>query len=165
MTTGTTHDTPQDTQKDRTTAWLTPQEMRAWRAYAEINGYLMAALEADLAPHGISLGDYEVLVQLSEAEDHQLRMCDLADRLGLSPSGLTRRLDGLVKTEYVKRLPSSADRRVMLATLTDDGRRALQAAAHDHVSSVRRHLIDQLDADQIEALADIFTTVGKALGR
>lgn len=146
-------------------AWLTPAEMRAWRAFAEVNSHLMAALEADLAPHGITFGDYEVLVQLSEAEDHQLRMCDLAERLGLSPSGLTRRLDGLVKAAYVERRPSSADRRVMLATLTDAGLLAMLAAAGDHVASVRRHLIDHLDARQIAALGDIFTVVGTALGR
>jgi DNA-binding MarR family transcriptional regulator len=145
--------------------WLTPQEMRAWRAFAEVNAHLMAALEADLAPHGLTLGDYQVLVQLSEAEDRKLRMCDLAEQLGLSPSGLTRRLDGLVKHAYVARLPSTSDRRVMLATLTDAGMRAMRSAAGDHVASVRRHLIDRLDEHQIAVLGDIFTTVGKALGR
>ena len=152
-------------QKARDVAWLTPEEMRGWRAFAEVNGHLMAALEADLAPHGLTFGDYEVLVQLSEAPHRQVRMCDLADQLGLSPSGLTRRLDGLVKAGYVARMPSKSDRRVMLATLTDPGLRAMQAAAGDHVASVRRHLIDRLDAHQIAALGDIFTSVGKALGR
>lgn len=149
----------------RGTAWLTPAEMRAWRAFAEVNGHLMAALEADLAPHGITFGDYEVLVQLGEAENHQLRMCDLAERLGLSPSGLTRRLDGLVKAAYVARMPFTADRRVMLATLTEAGLVAMRAAAGDHVASVRRHLLDRLDATQIGALGDIFTNIGKGLGR
>ena len=147
------------------TEWLSPEEMRAWRAYAEVNGHLMAALEADLAPHRLTFGDYEVLVHLSEADGRQLRMCDLAERLGLSPSGLTRRLDGLVKAGLVRRMPSTADRRVMLATLTDDGVEAMRAAAHDHVASVRRHLIDLLDPTQISALGDIFTTVGNGLGR
>jgi DNA-binding MarR family transcriptional regulator len=145
--------------------WLSPAEMRAWRAFAEVNGHLMAALEADLAPHRLTFGDYEVLVHLSEADDRQLRMCDLAERLGLSPSGLTRRLDGLVRAGLVQRMPSTSDRRVMLATLTDAGVRAMRAAAPDHVGSVRRHLIDLLDAAQIDALGDIFTAVGNGLGR
>jgi hypothetical protein len=85
--------------------WLSNLEMRGWRAFAEINNHLMAALEADLSPHGLTFGDYEVLVNLSEAPDRQLRMCDLAERLGLSPSGLTRRLDGLVRGGYVARQP------------------------------------------------------------
>lgn len=147
------------------TRWLDEEEMRAWRAFAEVNGHLIAALEADLAPHGLSLGDYEVLVQLSEAEHRQLRMCDLADRLGLSPSGLTRRLDGLVRSAHVERRPSSADRRVMLATLTDHGLAAMREAANDHVASVRRHLIDRLDAAHIRALGEIFTSVADGLGR
>ena len=78
-------------------AGSTPRRWTAWRAYAETVFDLNAALEADLAPHGLTLGDYQVLVYLSEADDHSMRMCDLADRLQLSPSGLTRRLDGLVR--------------------------------------------------------------------
>ena len=156
---------PSPTRSHSRRAWLTPAQLRGWRAFAEVNAHLLAALEADLAPHGLTLGDYEVLVQLSEAEDQQLRMCDLAERLGLSPSGLTRRLDGLVKARCVARLPSTADRRVMLATLTKAGLRKMEAAAGDHVASVRRHLVDQLDEHQITVLGDIFTAVGKALGR
>jgi len=91
---------------------------------------LQAALEADLVSgFGIDGGDYGVLVNLSEAPDQRLRMCDLAARLHLSPSGLTRRLDGLVKAGYVARQPSEQDRRVTLAVLTDAGRSTLEAAA------------------------------------
>ena len=54
------------------------------------------------------MGDYQVLVYLSEADDHAMRMCDLAARLQLSPSGLTRRLDGLVRGGLVERRPSRA---------------------------------------------------------
>ena len=82
--------------------------MAAWRAYAETVVDLNAALEADLAPHGLTLGDYQVLVHLSEADDHAMRMCDLAAPLQLSPSGLTRRLDGLVRMGVVERRPSDA---------------------------------------------------------
>ncbi len=145
--------------------WLSKREMRGWRAFAEINHHLMTALEADLAPHGITFGDYEVLVNLSEATDQRLRMCDLAEQLGLSPSGLTRRLDGLVRAGSVARQPSPADKRVTLATLTDSGLELMRAAADDHVASVRRHLIDRLSAAQIAALGDIFTVVGEGLGR
>ena len=147
------------------TSWLTSREMRGWRSFAEVNSHLMSALEADLSAHGVSLGDYEVLVVLSEAPEHQLRMCDLSARLGLSPSGLTRRLDGLVRLGYVQRVPSSADRRVMLATITTKGLSAMEAAVGDHVASVRRHLIDRLTPKQIDALGDIFLAVGQGLGR
>ncbi len=144
---------------------LTASEMRAWRAYAETTDHLRAALEADLTPHGLSLGDYQVLVILSEATDGALRMCDLSEKLGLSPSGLTRRLDGLVELGYVLRSQCSSDRRVMFASITPTGLEALESAVSDHVLSVRRHLIDQLTPEQIVTLGDIFITVGSVLGR
>ncbi len=119
--------------------WLDDEEMRAWRGLVEAYAELHAALEADLlAGFGIDGGDYGVLVNLSEAPDQRLRMCDLAARLHLSPSGLTRRLDGLVKAGYVAREPSPGDRRVTLAVLTDSGRATLEAAAPVHVAGVRR---------------------------
>lgn len=143
--------------------WLDAVEMAAWRSYIETVVDLNAALEADLTPHGLTLGDYQVLVELSEAEDHAMRMCDLAARLQLSPSGLTRRLDGLVRMGLVERRPSEVDRRVMLAVLTDHGQEYLAKVAPDHVRSVRRHIIDLLDREDLEAMARIFGTIRAAL--
>jgi DNA-binding MarR family transcriptional regulator len=145
--------------------WLTAAEMAAWRSYIETYAGLVSALERDLTGTGLTLGDYQVLVYLSEAEQRSMRMCDLADRLQLSPSGLTRRLDGLVRAGLVSRAPSTGDRRVMMATLTEAGWAALRAAAPRHVESVRRHIFDQLDADQISAMASIFTAIGEGLDR
>jgi DNA-binding MarR family transcriptional regulator len=137
--------------------------MKAWRTYIETYGDLVGAIERDLAEHGLTLGDYQVLVYLSEAEDRSMRMCDLADRLQLSPSGLTRRLDGLVSTGYVKREPSTQDRRVMMAQLTESGFETLREAAPSHVDSVRRHIFDHLDDSQVEAMASIFTAIAAGL--
>ncbi len=100
---------------------LDDDEMTAWRAYTETATDLTAALETALSGHGLTMGDYQVLVYLSEAREQAMRMCDLAERLQLSPSGLTRRLDGLVQSGLVERVPSDLDRRVMLAQLTDRG--------------------------------------------
>jgi DNA-binding MarR family transcriptional regulator len=137
--------------------WLDDEEMRAWRGLIEVFGDLRAALEGDLvAGFGIDGGDYEVLVNLSEAPDQRLRMCDLAARLHLSPSGLTRRLDGLVSAGYVARQPSSADRRVSLAVLTEQGRATLEAAAPVHVEGVRRHFVDHLSRTQVRQLGSAF---------
>jgi DNA-binding MarR family transcriptional regulator len=147
------------------TTWLTPNEMAAWRTYIETYADLVAAIERDLAEHDLTLGDYQVLVFLSEADERSMRMCDLADRLQLSPSGLTRRLDGLVKAGLVTRQPSIEDRRVMKAMLTDQGLETLRTAAPDHVDSVRRHIFDHLDDSQVDAFASIFTAIGKGLGR
>jgi DNA-binding MarR family transcriptional regulator len=145
------------------TNWLTAREMTAWRTYIETYGDLISAIERDLAEHGLTLGDYQVFVYLSETPDRSMRMCDLADLLQLSPSGLTRRLDGLVRAGFVTREPSTDDRRVMLATLTPSGFAALEAAAPDHVASVRRHVFDHLDDEQVDALASIFQAIRAGL--
>lgn len=143
--------------------WLDDREMAAWRSFVETHHDLMSAIEADLGPCGLTLGDYQVLVYLTEAEDQQLRMCDLAERLQLSPSGLTRRLDGLVKAGWVERRSSDLDRRVMLAGLTRAGREHLASAAPHHVASVRARMIDVLDTDDHVAIARAFRKIRAAL--
>lgn len=141
------------------TTWLSASEMRAWRNFIESVSILTAAIESDLAPFGLTNGDYEVLVRLSEAENERLRMCDLATVLLLSPSGLTRRLDGLVTAGLVERVASPSDRRVMFAALTPAGQAKLAEAAPDHVASVRKRFFKSLNRDQVESLGEIFETI------
>ena len=146
-----------------TTRWLNRDEMRAWVGFVETQGDLLTALEHDLAATGLTLGDYQVFVYLSSAEDDSMRMCDLAEILQLTPSGLTRRLDGLVRAGWVERRPSEQDRRVMHAVLTDAGRAKLEAAAPVHVESVRARIIDHLDRDDLRAFARAFSKIRAAL--
>lgn len=94
--------------------------------------------------HGLSLGDYDVLVHLSEADGGSLRMSELAERLLLSRSGLTRRIDGLVRAGWVERKACPNDGRGSLAVLTNAGLMRLEEAAPTHVQGVRRYLIDPL---------------------
>ncbi len=143
--------------------WLNETEAVAWRSFIESVGDLMTSFEAGLAEHGLTLGDYQVLVYLSEAEGRHMRMCDLADALRLSPSGLTRRLDGLVRAGLVAREPSEEDRRVMKAVLTTTGLRRLQKAAPDHVESVRENLFDHLNPTQVKNMAGIFESIQKGM--
>lgn len=142
---------------------LSTTELAAWRAYVETVTDLNSALEADLAPTGLTLGDYQVLVFLSESPDGAMRMVDLACRLQLSPSGLTRRLDGLVKHGHVDRVPSDTDRRVMRAVITDSGREVLAAAYPVHLASVRFRIVDRLAPEDLEAFTRIFTAVATGL--
>lgn len=143
--------------------WLSESEQTAWRNFVTTLPDLDAAFEADVAVHGITMGDYTVLVFLSEAEDHRLRMCDLAASLRLSPSGLTRRLDGMVKAGWVDRSACSADRRVMYAHLTDAGIAKMNAAAPDHVASVRRHFFQPLGAQGVQQLSELFSLIRQHL--
>lgn len=145
------------------TKWLTPAEQVSWRTFITTLPDLLAALEADLAPHGLTNGDYEVLVRLSEADDRRLRMSDLAEQLRLSPSGITRRLDGLVRAGWVERTACEGDRRVMYAHLTNAGMRKLVAAAPDHVASVRRHLVDPIGPEGLARLGLLFESIHRHL--
>jgi len=142
-----------------TPKWLSDREQIAWRNFIGTMPELTAAFEADLAPHGLTHGDYEVLVHLSEAEDNRLRMCDLAASLRLSPSGLTRRLDGMVRNGWVGRSACPGDRRVMYAMLTPVGRKKMEAAAPDHVASVRRHFVEPLGPDGLQRVSELFEPV------
>lgn len=143
--------------------WLSPTQMTAWRAFIETVGDLTTALERDLLPTGLSLGDYQVLVYLSESPDHQMRMSDLASRLQLTPSGLTRRLDGLVQQGWVERIPSETDGRVTMAHMTATGWATLTAAAPIHVESVQRRIFDHLDAAQVRHLGTAFSAIAAGL--
>ena len=141
---------------DDTPNWLTPEEQRTWRGLVELILELQTEQEEALArTHGISEGEYGVLASLSEADGQRLRMCDLAQWLHLSPSGLTRRIDGLAKQGFVAREASPDDRRVQFAVLTDAGLAKLKSAAPTHVAAVRASLIDHLSGDDIRILGDV----------
>ena len=142
------------------TNWLDDEEMRAWRGFLSVFADVHAALDAELLQaHNMTEGDYAVLVHLSETPDHRMRMCDLASFMHLSPSGLTRRLDGLVREGLVVREAGCEDRRVSFARLTAVGMRRLEAAAPDHVDGVRRHLLNHLSRTQIRQLGSAFEGV------
>jgi DNA-binding MarR family transcriptional regulator len=142
---------------------LDQREMSAWRTFVETVPDLMLAITADLAAHDLTLGDYQVLVFLSEAEDRRMRMVDLAAALHLTPSGLTRRLDGLARDGYVARVPSRQDRRVMLAVLTDRGFAKLVEAYPTHLASVRRHIFDRCRRADVAALGRAFASIQAGL--
>ncbi len=144
--------------------WLDAEEQRIWRQLIGVHARLIGRLDAELqAAHGISLADYEVLVLLSEAPDSGLRMAELADRLTVSPSGLTRRLDGLVRDGMVVRRPCPSDRRGTLAVISPAGRSRLEDAAPTHVAGVRRYLTDRLDRPDLRALARVLDLIAEAL--
>jgi DNA-binding MarR family transcriptional regulator len=140
--------------------WLSDPEMRAWRSLLTTTSGLLATLDNELqAEHGMSLGEYEVLVLLSEAPEQSLRMTDLAAPLHLSPSGITRRIDGLVKHGLVERQQCPSDRRGSYAVLTDLGLKRLKEAAPTHVRGVRAHFVDRLSERQLANLASALSTV------
>ena len=140
--------------------WLTPPEMRAWQALLDVSTGVLATLDGELQrEHGLSLGEYEVLVHLSDTPGHSLRMTDLAERLKLSPSGITRRVDALVREGLVERRQCPSDRRGSNAVLTEKGVLRLNEAAPTHVRGVRAHFVDQLTERQLANLASALSAV------
>lgn len=140
--------------------WLSEPEMLAWRRLVRATTGLMAVLDNELqAEHGLSLGDYEVLVHLSEAPESSIRMSDLAGRLHLSPSGITRRIDGLVKSGLVERRRCPSDRRGSNAVITPFGLKTLRSAAPSHVRGVREYFVDRLSERQLAQLAAALSSI------
>jgi DNA-binding MarR family transcriptional regulator len=140
--------------------WLTEPEMLCWRALISVTTGVLGALDGELqSEHGLSLGEYEVLVHLSEEPEHSLRMTDLAGRLHLSPSGITRRIDGLERAGLVERRQCPSDRRGSNAVLTAEGSRRLADAAPTHVRGVRAHFVDQLSEEEIANLASALSSI------
>ena len=149
--------------KSSKTHWLNPREMKAWRSYIIASRRLLEALEIDLEGHDLSMADYEVMAQLSEAPGRRMRMSDLAELSMLSKSRLSHRMKVMEKAGWIKREECDVDRRGSWAVMTDKGWKAIVAAAPDHVSSVRRRFLDQLSVKEQENLTATFTHVTEEL--
>jgi DNA-binding MarR family transcriptional regulator len=142
------------------TQMLTEQSLepavRAWsrllRAYASTTRLLSAELQET---HGLTLNDYEALLVLSRADDGRLKRVDLARSLMLTPSGITRLLEGLEDAGLVERASCETDLRVTYAQLTDAGREKLEAASTGHVASIRGLFEEHFARNEIDAIAEI----------
>ena len=143
--------------------WLTDAEMRAWRGFIERSAELINTITKDLEPFGLDGGDYQLLAMLSEAPGHKMKMCDLAESLGLSRSGLTRRMEGVLKAKYVSRVGDQKDRRAAYAQITKKGLTLIKKVAPHHVASVRRHMIDLLSPAEIAAFGTGFAKIGQQI--
>jgi DNA-binding MarR family transcriptional regulator len=140
--------------------WLDDEEQRAWRGflrcYAEVRANLQRQLQRDT---DLSHADYEVLVALSEAEEGRMRAFQLSDAIQWEKSRLSHQIDRMAKRGLVARQQCPTDARGAFIVITDEGRRAIEAAAPLHVEEVRRVFFDHLDRRQVAALADACHTV------
>lgn len=136
--------------------WLDPAEEAAWRGLRRIDFTVLAEIRRDLlADAGLSDADYEVMTNLSDADDDRLRSGDLAAKMCWSTSRLSHQLRRMEERGLVARGHDAHDRRGSTVALTADGRASLMTAAPLHVESVRRRLFDRLQPEQIAQLADI----------
>src|ERR1700757_3709048 len=142
---------------DGRTRWLSADEQQAWRATVHLSQLLMRQLDRDLNAHGLNGRDYEILVELSEAPDHRLRMTELADATSQSRSRLSHPLSRMESRGLVRRDDCEGDKRGTFAVLTAEGMAAIERVAPYHVDNVRRHFIDRLSPRQ---LAEITGAIG-----
>ncbi len=137
--------------------------MAAWRAFLTAHARVAELLESELQrERDLPLSWYDVLLQLSEAADHKLRMTDLAGAVLLSKSGLTRLVDRMCAAGLVDRAPDQADRRGRWVSLTAAGHSRLRSAAPVHLRGVARHFTSHLSPGQAEVLASTLTEIANA---
>jgi DNA-binding MarR family transcriptional regulator len=145
--------------------WLNERENRAWRQFLEMSAQVRGKVGGDLQRDtGLSAGDYEVLVNLSEADNGRLRACDLGLRIQWEKSRLSHHISRMEQRGLVRRVPCTTDNRSTWVTITAAGRRAIGKAAPRHVEHVRQAFFDVLTPEQIDALAEISEAVLANLG-
>jgi DNA-binding MarR family transcriptional regulator len=147
-----TAETDTDTTVADASGWLTPDEQDVWRAHLATSKLLFRQLDRDLHPFGLSINDYEILVVLSEAPEHRLRMTDLADATAQSRSRLSHQITRMEAAGLVRRDSCPGDKRGLFAVLTGAGMATIERVAPYHVESVRRHFINLLTPEQLDAL-------------
>jgi len=129
--------------------------LRAWGQLLRGHAATTRLLSAELQEHGLTINDYEALLLLSKAQDGRLRRIELAKALVLTPSGVTRLLEGLEAAGLVERASCEADLRLVYAHLTERGRERLQDASCGHIRSVRALFEEYLTCDELETLASL----------
>jgi len=139
-----------------TTRWLSDREMHAWIGYRRMRLLLDLALQRDLANQsGLSEADYDVLSNLSEARDRRMRLTDLARHMRWSTSRLSHQITRMQERGLVDREVCADDARGSMLVLTSAGLAAIRKAAPGHVASVRKHFIDLLTPEEIDALGEL----------
>jgi len=139
--------------------WLDPHEQAVWRQWLFSQRHLMVQLTRSLAEEsGLSMPDYEVLVALTDTPEGRVRMAALADLLEWERSRLSHHIRRMEARGLVERRECQEDGRGAFVGITPLGQRTIERAAPGHVSAVRRHFIDQLGEDGLDAL-------DRALGR
>ena len=130
--------------------------LEAWinflRAHAAVTRQFNAELQAT---HGLTLSDFDVMAQLARAPEYALKRVELSERVLLTPSGITRLLNGLERAGYVDKRECAEDARVTYAVLTDEGQKKFREAARTHRASIRALLTERFEQDELETLASL----------
>ena len=141
---------------------LSSEELRAWRAFLRSHATVSRALERALEDSDLTLAGYGVLVVLSEAPEQQLRLHEIAERIGLTKSGLSRLIDRLEFRGFVERHACELDKRGQYAAVTSAGRRAFRRAAPGHLGAIATCFADHLSPAELVTLSRVLERVASA---
>jgi DNA-binding MarR family transcriptional regulator len=135
---------------------LSSQAIAAWVGFLRGHAVLVRTLNQQLvAEHGLTINDYEVLLRLSGASERRMKRVELARSLILTPSGITRLLDGLQAAGWVEKAFCASDARVTYAVLTDAGNEKLREAAESHLADIDRLFVGHFDEAELVTLAEL----------
>jgi DNA-binding MarR family transcriptional regulator len=144
---------------------LSPTAVQAFIRLLQGHAAATRVLSADLVrEHGLTINDYEALLRLSRADDRRLKRVELAGSLLLTPSGVTRLLDGLERAGYVEKGSCDSDARVTYAVLTDAGHEKLAEASTSHIAQIRAFFEQRFEDDELAKLADLLGRLPEAAG-
>jgi DNA-binding MarR family transcriptional regulator len=144
---------------------LPPAPVQAFVRLLQGHAAATRVLSADLVrEHGLTINDYEALLRLSRADDRRLKRVELAGSLLLTPSGVTRLLDGLERAGYVEKGSCDSDARVTYAVLTDAGYEKLAEASASHVAQICAFFEQRFEDDELATLADLLGRLPEAAG-
>ncbi len=130
-------------------------EVQVFVSFVRAHASVVRGLDRELvADHGLTINDYEVLLRLARAPDRMMRRVDLAQQVVLTPSGITRLLDGLQSCGLVEKAACDSDARVVYAKLTGAGREKLKQATEDHVASIRTLFGERFSDEELRTLCD-----------
>jgi DNA-binding MarR family transcriptional regulator len=145
---------------DHAAAELTEEQLAAWRGLLRVHAALVKALDAELVgEHDLPLSSYEVLITLQASPGNRCRMAELADRVLLSRSGMTRLVDRLEREGLLVRDTCSSDGRGCFAVLTEAGEAVVARARPTHLEGVRRRFLRHFDGAELERMAGFWQRV------
>lgn len=143
---------------ETTTPPTVSTRLESWVSFLRAHAAITRELSADLQrEHGLTLNDYEVLLHLSHAEGQRLRRVDLAERVVLTASGITRLLEGLERSGYVKKETCASDARVSYAKITEAGKAKLRAAGVTHLGGIEELFVGRYSGSELATLADLLS--------
>ncbi|MEZ4520332.1 MAG: MarR family transcriptional regulator [Thermomicrobiales bacterium] len=140
------------------------QRIDTWLAFLRVHSRVTATLESELeAAESLSMSWFDVLEQLQQAPERQLRMQELGEMLAMSTSGLSRRVSRMEQAGLVERRPCPDDRRGVLVVLTRTGARRYRKALPVHLRGVERYFLDNLDRADSETMEMAFNRILEAI--